>query len=221
MGQLSAGIAHELNNPLGVVIMYANILLDECENDQTKQDLGLIVAQADRCKRIVGNLLNFARKNQVRLEEVSLVKLAQDSLTSVIIPDRIKTMIDSRVKDAVTYLDQEQMMQVLTNLIKNAVDAIPGTGYLTIAIECDAEYFCLSVKDTGTGISPENMDKVFTPFFTTKEIGKGTGLGLATTYGIIKMHKGKIEVESNNDPVTGPTGTSFKIFLPRINDLKL
>ncbi len=221
MGQLSAGIAHELNNPLGVVIMYANILLDECENEQMKQDLGLIAAQADRCKRIVGNLLNFARKNQVRLEEISLVKLAQDSLTSVIIPDRIKTMIDSRVREAVTYLDQEQMMQVLTNLIKNAVDAIAGNGFLTISIESDANFFCLSVKDTGTGISPENMDKVFTPFFTTKEIGKGTGLGLATTYGIIKMHKGKIEVDSNNDPEKGVTGTCFKIFLPRINELQL
>jgi signal transduction histidine kinase len=129
-------------------------------------------------------------------------------------------MIDSRVKDAVTYLDQEQMMQVLTNLIKNAVDAISGNGFLTITIEGDTEFFCLSVKDTGTGISPENMDKVFTPFFTTKEIGKGTGLGLATTYGIIKMHKGKIEVESNNDPEKGPTGTCFKIFIPRINDLQ-
>jgi two-component system NtrC family sensor kinase len=220
MGQLSAGIAHELNNPLGVVIMYANILLDECENDQMKQDLGLIAAQADRCKKIVGNLLNFARKNQVRLEEINLVKLAQDSLTSVIIPERIKTMVDSRVKNAFTYVDQEQMTQVLTNLIKNSVDAMPGDGCLTIMVEDEGDCFCLSVRDTGTGISPENMDKVFTPFFTTKEIGKGTGLGLATTYGIIKMHKGKIEVESNNDPERGPTGTCFKIFIPRINDLK-
>jgi nitrogen-specific signal transduction histidine kinase len=220
MGQLSAGIAHELNNPLGVVIMYANILLDECNDEQIRQDLGLIVAQADRCKKIVGNLLNFARKNQVRLEEVNLVKLAQDSLTSVIIPDRIKTMIDSRVKNAITYVDQEQMTQVLTNLIKNSVDAMPGAGFLTILVESDGEFFSLSVKDTGTGISPENMDKVFTPFFTTKEIGKGTGLGLATTYGIIKMHKGKVEVESNNDISKGPTGTCFKILLPRINEMK-
>jgi len=220
MGQLSAGIAHELNNPLGVVVMYANILLDECENEQIKQDLGLIAAQADRCKKIVSNLLNFARKNQVRLEEVNLVQLAQDSLTSVIIPDRIHTFIDSRVKDAVTFVDQEQMTQVLTNLIKNAVDAMPGSGNLTIQVECDDEYFLISIKDTGTGISQENMDKVFTPFFTTKEIGKGTGLGLATTYGIIKMHKGKIEVDSNDDNLKGPTGTCFKIYLPRINELK-
>ncbi|MFA6481299.1 MAG: [Fe-Fe] hydrogenase large subunit C-terminal domain-containing protein [Bacteroidales bacterium] len=218
MGQLSAGIAHELNNPLGVVIMYANILLDECENEQVRQDLGLIAAQADRCKKIVGNLLNFARKNQVRLEETNLLKLAQDSLNSVVIPDRIKTIIDSRVKSAVTYVDQEQMTQVLTNLIKNSIDAMPGEGYLTILIGGEGDFFSLSVKDTGTGISPENMDKVFTPFFTTKEIGKGTGLGLATSYGIIKMHKGKIELESNNDPAKGPLGTCFKILLPRLSD---
>ncbi|MDD4644889.1 MAG: [Fe-Fe] hydrogenase large subunit C-terminal domain-containing protein [Bacteroidales bacterium] len=218
MGQLSAGIAHELNNPLGVVIMYANILLDECENEQTKQDLSLIVSQADRCKKIVGNLLNFARKNQVHLEEVNLVKLAQDSLASVVIPDRIQTMIDSRVQNAMAFVDTEQMTQVLTNLIKNAVDAMSESGSLTIRIESDKEFYVISVKDTGTGISPENMDKVFTPFFTTKEIGKGTGLGLATTYGIIKMHKGKIEVESNNDPVKGKTGTCFKILLPRNNE---
>ncbi len=221
MGQLSAGIAHELNNPLGVVVMYANILLDECQNDQMKQDLSLIATQADRCKRIVGNLLNFARKNQVRLEEVNLLDLARNSLNSVVIPERIKTLIDSRLANAVTFVDQEQMMQVLTNLIKNAIDAMPGNGYLTLAIDTEGADFRIRVRDTGTGISPENMEKVFTPFFTTKEIGKGTGLGLATTYGIIKMHKWKIEVESNNDPAKGPTGTCFTLSIPRINDLKL
>jgi signal transduction histidine kinase/iron only hydrogenase large subunit-like protein len=220
MGQLSAGIAHELNNPLGVVIMYANILLDECADDQMKQDLGLIAAQADRCKRIVGSLLNFARKNQVRLEETNLMKLAQESLSSVIIPDRIKTLIESRVKEAITLVDQEQMKQVLTNLVKNSVDAMTGSGYLTIIVDGMLNELSISVKDTGTGISPEDQDKVFTPFFTTKEIGKGTGLGLATAYGIIKMHKGRIELESNNDPSKGPTGTCFKIVLPRINEMQ-
>ncbi|HBB90532.1 MAG TPA: histidine kinase [Bacteroidales bacterium] len=217
MGQLSAGIAHELNNPLGVVIMYANILLDECQDEQIRQDLGLIVTQADRCKRIVGNLLNFARKNQVRLEETDLLKLAYDSLASVIIPDRILTHVESRLREPLCWIDHEQMTQVLTNLIKNAVEAMPASGALTLKIESEGEYIVISVKDTGTGIAPENMDKVFTPFFTTKEIGKGTGLGLATTYGIIKMHKGKIEVESNDNPSKGPTGTCFNILLPKIN----
>jgi iron only hydrogenase large subunit-like protein/nitrogen-specific signal transduction histidine kinase len=220
MGQLSAGIAHELNNPLGVVIMYANILLDECQEDQMKQDLGLIVTQADRCKRIVGNLLNFARKNQVRLEEVDLLTLARQSLSSVIIPDRIRTDVVCALREPICWVDHEQMTQVMTNLIKNAVEAIQGDGNLIIRIESTGDYYQICVKDTGSGIAPENMDKVFTPFFTTKEIGKGTGLGLATTYGIIKMHKGKIEVESNDDPKKGPTGTCFKIFLPKINEIQ-
>ncbi|MFH0762175.1 MAG: [Fe-Fe] hydrogenase large subunit C-terminal domain-containing protein [Bacteroidota bacterium] len=218
MGQLSAGIAHELNNPLGVVIMYANIMLDDCRDEQMRSDLQLIVAQADRCKKIVGNLLNFARKNQVRLEEVDLLKLANISLASVIIPDRIQTRVESKLKEPVAWVDHEQMTQVLTNLIKNAVEAMPERGFLTIQIDNAGELFSVNVKDTGTGIAPEDMDKLFTPFFTTKQIGKGTGLGLATAYGIIKMHKGKIEVESNNDPLKGPTGTCFKILVPKINE---
>jgi nitrogen-specific signal transduction histidine kinase/iron only hydrogenase large subunit-like protein len=219
MGQLSAGIAHELNNPLGVVIMYANILLDDCRDDQTRNDLQLIVAQADRCKKIVGNLLNFARKNQVRLEEVDLLKLANISLASVIIPDHIQTRVESKLKEPIAWVDPDQMTQVLTNLIKNAVEAMPDRGFLTIQIETAGEYLSLNVKDTGTGIAPEDMDKLFTPFFTTKQIGKGTGLGLATAYGIIKMHKGKIEVESNNDPIKSPTGTCFKILVPKLNEI--
>ena len=107
------------------------------------------------------------------------------------------------------------MMQVLTNLEKNAVEAMPAGGQLTVSVEGDKEEISFLVKDTGTGIAKENMDKLFTPFFTTKEMGKGTGLGLALIYGIVKMHKGKIHVDSNDDPAAGPTGTTFRITLPR------
>jgi signal transduction histidine kinase len=217
MGQLSAGIAHELNNPLGVIVMYANILLDDCQDDQTREDLKLVVSQADRCKRIVGNLLNFARKNQVRLVETDLWKLAQDSLSGVIIPENVKTRIVDRLIVHLALIDEEQMTQVLVNLLKNAVEAMPDGGYLEITLDHEDNQFVISVSDTGTGIDPTNMEKIFTPFFTTKGIGKGTGLGLATTYGIIKMHKGKIDVESNTDPLKGPTGTSFKIMIPENN----
>ncbi|HNV51398.1 MAG TPA: HAMP domain-containing sensor histidine kinase, partial [Tenuifilaceae bacterium] len=88
-------------------------------------------------------------------------------------------------------------------------------GSLTVEVDDSNDEIIFKVIDTGTGISEENMDKLFTPFFTTKGIGKGTGLGLATTYGIVKMHKGKIEVDSNIDPTKGPTGTTFKIIIPR------
>ncbi len=215
MGQLSAGIAHELNNPLGVVMLYANLLLDDCESGQTRDDLKLIVSQADRCRKIVGNLLNFARKNQVNLENIDLVDLARDSIASVIVPPGISITVNNFLEQSTASIDREQMVQVLSNLLKNSVEAMPEGGDIFIILDQYLDMVSITVKDTGTGISADNRDKLFTPFFTTKEIGKGTGLGLATVYGIIKMHKGKIEVESNDDPKQGETGTQFRILLPR------
>jgi nitrogen-specific signal transduction histidine kinase len=216
MGQLSAGIAHELNNPLGVVIMYSNILLEEAkEGDPVKEDLKLIVDQAGRCKKIVAGLLNFARKNQVNHQVISIKDLVDHSLESLIIPARVKIIIDDRTTNPEAMLDQEQMMQVLTNLIKNAFDAMPSGGTVNIKMEDTLSDVIIVISDTGTGIKEEDRAKIFEPFFTTKSIGKGTGLGLATAYGIVKMHKGHITADSNDNPLNGPTGTSFKIMLPR------
>ncbi len=216
MGQLSAGIAHELNNPLGVVIMYSNILLEEAKaEDPVREDLKLIVDQAARCKKIVGGLLNFARKNQVNHQVVSIKELVNHSLESLIIPAKVKINIDDRTTNPEAMLDQEQMMQVLTNLIKNAFDAMPAGGTVNIKMEDTLSDIIIVISDTGTGIKEEDRAKIFEPFFTTKSIGQGTGLGLATAYGIVKMHKGQITADSNNNPSKGATGTSFKIVLPR------
>jgi nitrogen-specific signal transduction histidine kinase/iron only hydrogenase large subunit-like protein len=216
MGQLSAGIAHELNNPLGVVIMYSNILLDEAnEGDPVKEDLKLIVDQAARCKKIVAGLLNFARKNQVNHQVISIKDLVDHSLESLIIPAKVKINIDDKTTNPEAMLDQEQMMQVITNLIKNAFDAMPAGGTVNIKMEDTLSDVIIVISDNGTGIKEEDRAKIFEPFFTTKSIGKGTGLGLATAYGIVKMHKGHITADSNDNPAKGPTGTSFKIVLPR------
>ena len=216
MGQLSAGIAHELNNPLGVVIMYSNILLEESNaGDPVREDLKLIVDQAGRCKKIVAGLLNFARKNQVNHQMVSIVDLVNHSLESLIIPPEVKINIDNRTTTPEAMLDQEQMMQVITNLIKNAFDAMPAGGKINIKMEDTLSDVIIIISDTGTGIKEEDRAKIFEPFFTTKSIGQGTGLGLATAYGIVKMHKGQITADSNNNPAKGVTGTSFKIVLPR------
>jgi len=112
-------------------------------------------------------------------------------------------------------IDRDQFMQVLTNLEKNAVEAMPEGGVLSLILEGTENDVKITVADTGTGIAPENMEKIFTPFFTTKAIGKGTGMGLPLVYGIVKMHKGQIKVKSINDPNVGATGTRFKITLPR------
>ncbi|MCX6251221.1 MAG: ATP-binding protein [Bacteroidetes bacterium] len=219
MGQLSAGIAHELNNPLGVITMYSNILMDEAkEEDPVREDLQIIVEQAARCKKIVSGLLNFARKNQVNYTETDVVKFTEHSINSIIKPDNISINFTHNIDEPVTKLDIEQMMQVLTNLEKNAVEAMPNGGELKIRVEGDQDEIVFKITDTGTGIPKENMDKLFTPFFTTKEIGKGTGLGLPLIYGIVKMHKGKIQVTSNADLRKGATGTTFKITIPRVRN---
>ena len=217
MGQLSAGIAHELNNPLGIITMYSNILKDEAPlDDPVRKDLELIVEQAERCKKIVGGLLNFARKNQVSFTEVSIEKLLEHSISSVIIPKNVRISLECQVKDPLVNLDYDQMAQVITNLVKNAAEAMPEEGGIIHARAVDSrDEITIYMSDTGTGIKKEHMDKLFTPFFTTKTIGKGTGLGLPIIYGIVKMHKGAISVKSNADPGRGPTGTTFTISLPR------
>jgi len=219
MGQLSAGIAHELNNPLGVITMYSNILMDEApEGESIREDLRLIVEQAERCKKIVSGLLNFARKNQVNLTETDVIQFTQHSLNSIIKPNNITVKFEPHIDDPIAKLDIDQMMQVLTNMEKNAIEAMPFGGELHVGVEGNKMDIIFIVSDTGTGISEENMSKIFTPFFTTKEMGKGTGLGLPLIYGIVKMHKGKIEIKSNTDPAKGATGTTFRIVIPRNMD---
>jgi len=216
MGQLSAGIAHELNNPLGVITMYSNLLLEDTETDNPiVEDIKLIVEQVNRCRNIVNGLLNFARKNHVKLKLTDIVEFANHSLESVVIPSHIKTEVNSNKDKVKVFIDYDQMMQVFTNLEKNAIEAMPNGGTLKIEINEGKHYVDILFSDTGIGISNENMDKVFTPFFTTKETGKGIGLGLALVYGIIKMHNGKITVNSNHNTKKEKTGTTFKLSIPK------
>ncbi|MBK9357229.1 MAG: 4Fe-4S binding protein [Bacteroidales bacterium] len=129
LGQLSAGIAHELNNPLGVITMYSNILKDEAPTeDPIRKDLELIVEQAERCKKIVGGLLNFARKNQVNFTDVNINNLVEHCISSVIAPVNVRISLESNIQNAEAHLDYDQMAQVFTNLLKNAVEAMPEAG---------------------------------------------------------------------------------------------
>ena len=218
MGQLSAGIAHELNNPLGIITMYSNLMMEETQEDsETHKDLKLIVDQAERCKKIVGGLLNFARKNQVKASEINLFKFCRDCIESIIKPDGVNVEFYPEIENPVAWFDRDQMIQVLTNLMKNGVEAVKENGEIKLRVSEDDSNIFFEVIDNGCGIPSENMDKIFMPFFTTKVLGKGTGLGLPLVYGIVKMHKGDVTVKSNNDPLKGQTGTNFKIRIPRIN----
>lgn len=216
MGQLAAGIAHEVNNPLGVVLMYAHLLLDESSPDaETRDDLQLIVEQADRCKKIVAGLLHFARQNRVIRADANVCEMVDRLLKVCQIPKNVSLRVIHELDDPVARVDRDQLGQVLTNLVSNAVAAMPDGGRLIVRTAGDHQTVSISVVDTGCGIPEENRQKIFEPFFTTKHIGKGTGLGLAVSYGIVKMHRGDIQVESNADPKAGPTGTTFTLILPR------
>jgi signal transduction histidine kinase/Fe-S-cluster-containing hydrogenase component 2 len=216
MGQLAAGIAHEVNNPLGVVLMYAHLLLEECPADsKLREDLGLVAEQADRCKRIVSGLLHFARQNKVVLLPVDVCDVVDSAVRLMVIPDKVKVQVEHALADRRAEIDRDQIVQVLTNLITNAVAAMPEGGTLRVRTEEQFGQVKISVTDTGIGIPRENLEKLFTPFFTTKQIGEGTGLGLAVSYGIVKMHRGDISVTSNADRSVGPTGTTFTVTLPR------
>jgi iron only hydrogenase large subunit-like protein len=217
MGQLAAGIAHEVNNPLGVVLLYAHLLKEQLPKDsEMYEDIDMIVEQSDRAKKIVSGLLNFARKNKVVLKRTQINELVDKSLHAIIVPGNVRVKVTHLKEGIEADIDPDQIIQVLSNLITNAIEAMQEGGLLEIFTDNDAKSVYISVKDSGSGISTEDLKKIFEPFFTTKQMGKGTGLGLAVTYGIIKMHHGKIDVDSNSDPKKGALGTTFKVTLPKI-----
>jgi len=222
MGQLAAGIAHEVNNPLGVVLMYAHLLLDQADQlgerlaggERLREDLTMVAEQAERCRKIVGGLLNFARQNKVFLMPTDVRDLVRRSLKSVPPPGDVQLVLEHE-GDPWAELDRDQMVQVLTNLFSNAYAAMEGGGTLTVRTNGGPEQVRFVVRDTGGGIPEEIVAKIWEPFFTTKPLGMGTGLGLAVTYGIVKMHRGDIRVQSNTDPAAGATGTTFTVTIPR------
>jgi two-component system NtrC family sensor kinase len=215
VGQLAAGVAHEINNPLGSVLLYADILRKEAPEDdaQQKDDLDMIIREATRCKTIVNDLLNFSRQNEVMAQETDLNELLEELATELGKQElyeqvEIVSELDPGLPDI--QADPLQLRQVFVNLMNNAAEAMPGGGRLTLRTRQGPSPGLVTVEvgDTGVGISEENMKKIFTPFFTTKPIGKGTGLGLAIIYGIVKMHRGQIGVQSEPDQ-----GTRFTITL--------
>jgi len=220
MGQLAAGIAHELNNPLGAILIYAHLLQESAQtNPQTCDDAAMILAEATRCRNIVRGLLDFARQNEVTKRPANLRVLIEDTVNVLrrqIPQDNIHIHIETTPNLPLANVDAEQIKQVLINLIRNAAEFMPNGGTVTIRAAWNAQHeeFSLSVSDTGPGIRPEHMTKLFTPFFTTKPVGQGTGLGLPICYGIVKMHRGSITAQNNPD---GP-GATFSITLPQNAD---
>jgi two-component system NtrC family sensor kinase len=215
VGQLAAGVAHEINNPLGTVLLYADILYKETpeDNQQQREDLQMIVREAMRCKATVNDLLSFSRQNEVLAQETDLNDLLREAAEEVSRHDlyqQVELVTDLEPDLPPVQADPLQLRQVFLNLMNNAAEAMHGGGRLLLRTRKGpaAGFVSVQVQDTGVGISEENMNKLFTPFFTTKPIGKGTGLGLAIVYGIVKMHRGQISVQTQVGE-----GTTFTVTL--------
>ena len=215
IGQLSSGLAHEINNPLGIILGYTQLLArNEKPGSQKHEDLKVIEKHVKACKAIVEDLLNFARSAQPQQRRVRLNDLIEDVLafaqrrSGAAAPTIVKAY-DPDMPEIV--LDPEKIRQVLINLLMNARHATGDKGTIVIVTARDAarNQVQIRVKDDGYGIAKENLGRIFDPFFTTKPTGEGTGLGLAVSYGIIQSHGGHIEVTSEPG-----RGTEFVVTLP-------
>jgi len=215
LGQLAAGVAHEINNPLGAILMYSHLSLEETpEEDFRRQNLEKVVGEATRCKNIVRGLLDFARQSEPNIEEADandILKRTLSLLRNQALFQNIKITTEFSPNLPKAMMDTGQIQQVFTNIILNAAEAIDGDGELTIKTRtANGDGFIeVEFTDTGCGIPRENFEKIFDPFFTTKEVGRGTGLGLAVSFGIIARHQGTIEVESHSGK-----GATFIVRLP-------
>jgi PAS domain S-box-containing protein len=217
LGQLAASIAHEVNNPLSGVLAYTQLLAKKTKSNNIPKDIVLqylskMESELTRSTKLIRHLLDFARQSPPALRQLNLndvVERAFDLAAHSAELQHIQTVkeLDPALPNLMA--DFDQLHQVCTNLILNAIQAMPQGGKLTLRTGVSNGDLKIEVQDTGCGISPKNMRKLFTPFFTTKQEVKGVGLGLAISYGIIQRHHGRIEVKSKEGE-----GTTFTIYLP-------
>jgi len=232
LGQLAASVVHEVNNPLAGIMIYVKLLLKKYRNrsiqmDSTEDQLLKMDRELDRTTRIIRNLLDFARQSEPNMKPIEINKVIEAALLLVENQINLKNIGLEKKLDPqlpVVQADFDKIQQVLINIILNAIQAMPECGDLTITtsmakhIRINHSYkdtLRIDIKDTGIGIPKENLSRLFTPFFTTKEKGKGVGLGLSVVHGIIGKHKGKIYVESVPD-----RGTTFSIYLEVMDEQK-
>ena len=213
IGQLAAGIAHELNTPLASIAGYAEELGEIVRGGDGKivQYTGVIRSQTERCKAITQSLLNFARKSEIRVQAVDVNALVREAIDYLRFKKRSpELLIESDLGELPrVQADPGQLLQVFLSILINAADALPGGGRIRVTSRAGKDVQVV-VTDTGTGIPEENLKKVFEPFFTTKEPGQGTGLGLSLSYGIVRQLGGTIELKSKVGE-----GTEVTIALPR------
>jgi two-component system, NtrC family, sensor kinase len=215
LGLLAAGVAHEVNTPLAVISNYIQMLAKQLPGGDPRQAIiEKIVKQTFRASEIVNNLLNFSRTGGADVTDVDVNRLVEDTLSLVAHPlkaSQIQVVKNLNEKLPAVRGSANKLQQVFLNLFLNARDAMPGGGMLEIRTTAHNGSVEIEVVDTGGGIPREHIHRIFDPFFTTKGSGRGTGLGLSVSYGIIKDHAGKIDVRS-----TPGKGTSFHVEFPAV-----
>ena len=218
IGMLAAGVAHELNEPLGNILGFAQ-LAKKCQGlpDSVENDIEKIETASLHAREIIQKLLVFARQAPPHKTHVNLNQVVQDGFyffEARCAKEGIELIRQLSPDLPEITADPGQLNQLLVNLVVNALQSMPGTGKITVQTQFSDHNVCLIVKDTGTGMSKEILDKIFVPFFTTKDIGHGTGLGLPVVYGIVTSHGGTIDVKSEPG-----CGTRFEIQLPVIEPI--
>ena len=215
LGKLAAGVAHEINNPLGGILIYSHLVLEEMKKEDPHYDnLAKIVKETTRCKDIVKGLLQFARPNEPEAIQININATLDETLSllesqSIFQNITIKKQFSGNLPPVVA--DSAQLQQVFMNIVLNGAEAMDGNGKFTIktSLGGDKKNIHIEFADTGHGIKEEDKKGLFEPFFTTKEVGKGTGLGLAISYSIIQKHEGTIKVKSQVGK-----GSTFTVIIP-------
>lgn len=213
IGQLAAGVAHEINEPLASVLGFAQLAVKAPElSDSTRDDLERIIKASLHAREIIRNLLVFSRQSPTRRVEVDIEEALRQAV-SLIEARCAKASVELSLNFAgslpLIQGDPSQLQQVFMNLLVNAIQSMPDGGQLVITTETDGRQITIQIQDTGSGIDPEHVEQIFLPFFTTKDIGEGTGLGLSVVHGIVAAHHGAVGVTTQPG-----RGTCFEVVLP-------
>ena len=217
VGEMAAGIAHELNNPLTSVIGFTELVLDELPEDSIfRKDLQMVLQEARRARSVVRSMLDFSRQTETVRTKADLNEIIEDVLMLIRhLMEMNHILLEVHLGENLKWalVDRNQIKQVVINLINNAINALPSGGKINVETFERLRYgepgLVLSVRDNGVGISEENLKRIFEPFFTTRGDRGGTGLGLSVTFGIVSDHGGSIEVESQEN-----VGSLFEVWLP-------
>lgn len=215
MGQISAGVAHEINNPLSTILLFVHTLLRRHrEEDADTEDLEMILSEATRCRNIMRGLLDFARQSRVVKAPTDMRTLVEEVVSNMslrVLDSNIRVRCDLQEDIPMAFVDGDQVRQMLVNLVQNGMDAVDGNdGEIVMSLRVvDGGTLEIAVSDSGCGMPQEVMSQIFTPFYTTKQLGKGTGMGLSIVYGVVKMHSGEIAVNSEVGK-----GTTFTVRIP-------